>query len=76
MLQNLPVVACMTESALYAWTVVMPVKVLARAKSRLASLAGRRRSELALALASDTVSAAVACPEVARVLVEIGRAHV
>src|SRR5215470_5711171 len=69
MLQNLPVVTCMTESALYTWTVVMPVKVLARAKSRLAVLAGPRRAELALALASDTVSAVVACPEVARLLV-------
>ena len=69
MLRNLPVVTCMTESALFPWTVVMPVKVLARAKSRLALLAGPRRSELALALASDTVSAVVACPEVARVLV-------
>ncbi len=69
MLRNLPVVTCMTESALFPWTVVMPVKVLARAKSRLAVLAGPRRRELALALASDTVSAVVACPEVARVLV-------
>jgi 2-phospho-L-lactate/phosphoenolpyruvate guanylyltransferase len=69
MLQNLPVVTCMTESALFPWTVVMPVKVLANAKSRLAVLAGPRRSELALALASDTVSAVVACPEVTRVLV-------
>jgi 2-phospho-L-lactate guanylyltransferase len=32
-------------------------------------LAGERRHELALALASDTVSAVVACPEVARVIV-------
>jgi 2-phospho-L-lactate guanylyltransferase len=32
-------------------------------------LAGDRRHELALALASDTVSAVVACPEVARVIV-------
>ena len=69
MLRSLPVVACMTESALLPWTVLMPVKVLARAKSRLAVLAGQRRRELALALASDTVSAVVACPEVARVLV-------
>ena len=69
MLRNLPVVTCMTESALFPWTVVMPVKVLAHAKSRLAVLAGQRRCELALALASDTVSAVVACPEVARVLV-------
>ena len=69
MLQNLPVVTCMTESALFTWTVVLPVKVLARAKSRLAVLAGSHRSDLALALASDTVSAVVACPEVARILV-------
>jgi len=69
MLQNLPVVTCMIDSALFTWTVVLPVKVLARAKSRLAVLAGSRRADLALALASDTVSAVVACPEVARVLV-------
>jgi 2-phospho-L-lactate guanylyltransferase len=59
----------MTESARFGWTVLLPVKVLAQAKSRLAALAGERRLELALALASDTVSAVVACPEVARVLV-------
>src|SRR3984957_3900117 len=60
----------MTESsASYGWTVLLPVKVLAQAKSRLAELAGERRHELALALASDTVSAVVACPEVARVIV-------
>ena len=69
MLQNLPVVTCMIDSALFTWTVVLPVKVLARAKSRLAVLAGSRRADLALALASDTVSAVVPCPEVARVLV-------
>lgn len=59
----------MTESALFRWTMVLPVKVLAHAKSRLALLAGSRRADLALALASDTISAVVACPEVARVLV-------
>src|SRR5579863_7543734 len=59
----------MTESARFGWTVLLPVKVLAQAKSRLAVLAGDRRHELALALASDTVSAVVACPEVARVIV-------
>lgn len=59
----------MTDSVLFPWTVVLPVKVLAHAKSRLAVLAGSRRADLALALASDTVSAVVACPEVARVLV-------
>jgi 2-phospho-L-lactate/phosphoenolpyruvate guanylyltransferase len=69
MLPSLPVVTCMTESALFTWTVVLPVKVLARAKSRLAVLAGSRRADLALALASDTVSAVAACPDVARVIV-------
>jgi 2-phospho-L-lactate guanylyltransferase len=59
----------MTHSARFSWTVLLPVKVLARAKSRLAVLAGDRRGELALALASDTVTAALACPEVARVVV-------
>src|ERR1700729_3819897 len=58
-----------TESARYGWKVLLPVKVLAQAKSRLAQLAGERRHELALALASDTVSAVVACPQVARVIV-------
>jgi 2-phospho-L-lactate guanylyltransferase len=59
----------MTDSTRFSWTVLLPVKVLARAKSRLAVLAGERRRELALALASDTVVAAAACPEVARVVV-------
>lgn len=53
----------------FTWTVVMPVKVLGQAKSRLAVLAGARRPALALALASDTVAAVRECPEVARVLV-------
>jgi 2-phospho-L-lactate guanylyltransferase len=48
---------------------LLPVKVLGHAKSRLAVLAGDRRRELALALASDTVSAVLGCPEVARVVV-------
>ena len=51
------------------WTVVIPVKVLARAKSRLEVLAGPRRGELALAMAADTVLAVLDCPEIARVLV-------
>jgi 2-phospho-L-lactate guanylyltransferase len=59
----------MTDSARFSWTVLLPVKVLARAKSRLAELAGERRRELALALAADTVAAAAACPAVARVVV-------
>jgi 2-phospho-L-lactate/phosphoenolpyruvate guanylyltransferase len=59
----------MNESDPFTWTVVIPVKVLARAKSRLAALAGSRRGELALAFASDTVTAVLACPEVSHVLV-------
>jgi 2-phospho-L-lactate/phosphoenolpyruvate guanylyltransferase len=59
----------MTDSDRFSWTVLLPVKVLARAKSRLAVLAGDRRRELALALAADTVAAVLACPEVARVVV-------
>ena len=51
------------------WSVVIPVKVLARAKSRLTGLAGPRRAELALAMAADTVTAAVACPAVDSVIV-------
>ena len=46
----------MTDNPLATWSVVMPVKVLAQAKSRLAGLAGPRRGELALALACDTVT--------------------
>lgn len=51
------------------WTVVVPVKRLAVAKSRLAALAGDRRADLALAFALDTVAAALATPSVARVVV-------
>jgi 2-phospho-L-lactate/phosphoenolpyruvate guanylyltransferase len=65
----LPVVQKMTDATRFSWTVLLPVKVLARAKSRLAVLAGERRRELALAIAADTVSAVAACPEVARVVV-------
>ena len=59
----------MTDSALITWSVLMPVKVLAQAKSRLAQLAGPRRGELALALAKDTLSAALRCEAAARVVV-------
>jgi 2-phospho-L-lactate/phosphoenolpyruvate guanylyltransferase len=51
------------------WTVVIPVKVLAQAKSRLGVLAGPRRPELAMAMATDTASAVLGCPDVARVVV-------
>ncbi|PJN21289.1 2-phospho-L-lactate guanylyltransferase [Kitasatospora sp. CB02891] len=53
------------------WTLVVPVKPLAEAKSRLAAL-GALRPRLALAFALDTVAAALACPTVERVLV-VGR---
>ena len=51
------------------WSVLLPVKVLAQAKSRLAGLAGPRRAELALALACDTVTAVLGCEAAARVIV-------
>jgi 2-phospho-L-lactate/phosphoenolpyruvate guanylyltransferase len=59
----------MSDDAPFTWTVVVPVKVLARAKSRIASLAGPRRAELALAMASDTVTAVVAAQEAGQVIV-------
>jgi 2-phospho-L-lactate/phosphoenolpyruvate guanylyltransferase len=59
----------MTDNACLRWSVVTPVKVLDRAKSRLAGLAGPRRGELALALACDTVAAALRCVSAARVIV-------
>ncbi|MCI4064702.1 2-phospho-L-lactate guanylyltransferase [Micromonospora sp. R77] len=52
------------------WTVVVPVKRLEVAKSRLrGALPGVPHAELALALAADTVRAVRACPAVAEVLV-------
>ena len=59
----------MTVNARFGWSVLLPVKVLAQAKSRLAELAGPRRGELALALACDTVSAILQTAQVARVVV-------
>jgi 2-phospho-L-lactate guanylyltransferase len=51
------------------WSMVIPVKVLALAKSRLTGPAGPHRAELALAMAADTVAAALACPAVDHVIV-------
>ncbi|MCG5214470.1 2-phospho-L-lactate guanylyltransferase [Streptosporangium sp. KLBMP 9127] len=51
------------------WSIVVPVKTLVAAKTRLAAAAGPHRSRLAVAVACDTVSAALACPLVARVIV-------
>jgi 2-phospho-L-lactate guanylyltransferase len=52
-----------------AWTVVLPVKRLDRAKTRLSTRPAGQREDLALAFARDVVAAATACPAVARVVV-------
>jgi 2-phospho-L-lactate guanylyltransferase len=60
----------MTGSAPHGgWQVVVPVKALDRAKSRLSTRTAGRRRSLALAFALDTVAAGLACTEVERVLV-------
>ncbi|MER5210724.1 2-phospho-L-lactate guanylyltransferase [Streptomyces sp. NPDC002838] len=52
------------------WTLVIPLKPLARAKSRLSDTAADGlRPGLALAFAQDTVAAALACPAVKDVAV-------
>lgn len=52
------------------WSLVVPLKPLARAKSRLApAVGGRLRGRLALAFAEDTVAAALSCPAVRDVAV-------
>jgi 2-phospho-L-lactate guanylyltransferase len=55
--------------ATLTWSLVIPVKVLAQAKSRLTGLADRSRSEFALAMAADTIAAAVEADTVATVVV-------
>src|SRR5262245_7191432 len=59
----------MGTDAPLTWCVVIPVKLLALAKSRLSGLADTERKAVALAMAADTVAAAVACPPVADVIV-------
>ena len=51
------------------WSVVIPVKVLALAKSRLTGLADPDRKALVLAMAADTIAAALACPAAGAVVV-------
>lgn len=51
------------------WSLVVPVKVLARAKTRMAAAAGPHREALALAVAADTVAAALRCARVRDVIV-------
>ncbi|WP_137844729.1 2-phospho-L-lactate guanylyltransferase [Microbacterium sp. 2FI] len=55
-----------------AWTVVIPIKPLARAKSRLQPLDAPTRAALARAFALDTVDAALGARSVRRVIV-VGR---
>jgi 2-phospho-L-lactate guanylyltransferase len=51
------------------WSLVIPVKRLSAAKTRLAPLPTGRRADLALAFVHDCVAAALAAPLVSRVLV-------
>jgi 2-phospho-L-lactate guanylyltransferase len=68
----------MPASSRRGWCLVVPVKRLAEAKSRLLAdlprgcAATTLREELALAFAADTVAAALACPSVAAVVVVTG----
>jgi 2-phospho-L-lactate/phosphoenolpyruvate guanylyltransferase len=52
-----------------SWCLVVPVKRLALAKTRLAGVAGEHRVDLALAFALDTVTAALSCDVVRAVVV-------
>ncbi|HEY3682388.1 MAG TPA: 2-phospho-L-lactate guanylyltransferase [Streptosporangiaceae bacterium] len=51
------------------WSLVVPVKPLDRAKSRIAAATGAHREKFALAIAADTITAALASPAVGRVVV-------
>lgn len=56
-----------------AWDVVIPLKAIASAKSRLDL--GAARSRLALTMARDTVEAVAACQAVGRIIVVTGDTH-
>jgi 2-phospho-L-lactate/phosphoenolpyruvate guanylyltransferase len=58
----------MAPDNLLTWSLVVPVKVLARAKSRLVGLVDEERAALALAMAADTVAAALASPSLRAVI--------
>lgn len=51
------------------WSLVVPVKPLDRGKSRIAEATGAHREKFALAIAADTIAAALASPAVARAVV-------
>jgi 2-phospho-L-lactate guanylyltransferase len=59
----------MCAAEISGWSLVVPVKTLVAAKTRLAEAAGPHRAALAVAIAGDTVEAALACPLVGRVVV-------
>ncbi len=52
-----------------AWTIIIPVKQTTIAKTRLTGFDARTRQRFAVAFAFDTVTAAMTCPDVARVTV-------
>jgi 2-phospho-L-lactate/phosphoenolpyruvate guanylyltransferase len=52
-----------------AWTLLIPVKQTTIAKSRLSGIEATTRQRLAVAFAQDTAAAALACPDVRRVVV-------
>ena len=58
----------MSQPRASCWSLVLPVKPLRLAKTRL-SVEPEARVELVLAMALDTAAAALSCPAVARVLV-------
>ena len=58
-----------SDGSARAWGVVVPLKLLVRAKTRLSAYGDAGRADLALAFAGDVVDAALACPSVRRVLV-------
>lgn len=62
----------MPASESSGWTLVVPVKTLVAAKTRLSEAAGPYRAALAVAIACDTVEAALSCAAVARVVVVTG----
>lgn len=62
----------MSASESPGWTLVVPVKTLVAAKTRLSAAAGPHRAALAVAIACDTVEAALSCALVARVVVVTG----
>ncbi|TDC52210.1 2-phospho-L-lactate guanylyltransferase [Actinomadura sp. KC345] len=59
----------MSTAEFNRWSLVVPVKMLARAKTRMSGAAGPHRESLALAVATDTVAAALRCDRVRTVIV-------